>query len=121
MGARQVPLQIHAGELTIPIQQGTAKMPALSASASIREKRVTVTLTNPSVDTALATRIRLSGSARAVEARGTVLTHGDMRARNTFDAPEEVRPVSLSAKASGDSVTLDLPKHSVAAVEMQLA
>jgi alpha-N-arabinofuranosidase len=121
MGARQVPLQIHAGELTIPIQQGTAKMPALSASASIREKRVTVTLTNPSVDTALATRIRLSGSARAVEARGTVLTHGDMRARNTFDAPEEVRPVSLSAKASGDSVTLDLPKHSVAAVEVQLA
>jgi len=81
---------------------------------------VTVTLTNPSLDSPLATRIRFAGSARATEVRGTVLTHSDMRARNTFENTNEVRPASLPAKVSGDSVIVELPKQSVAAIEIQL-
>lgn len=121
MGARSVPMTIRADELTVPVQNGTAKMAALIGSASIREKRVTVTLTNPSVDAPLATRIRFTGGARATEGRGTVLTHSDMRARNTFEATNEVRPVSLPVTASAGGVVVELPKQSVAAIEIQLA
>ena len=51
---------------------------------------------------------------------GTVLTHDDMRARNTFDKPDDVRPASLPVKIDGAVVLVDLPKHSVAALELQL-
>jgi alpha-N-arabinofuranosidase len=120
MGARHVPMRVDAGPLTVPVGDGTAKMPPLSGSASIRDAVVTVTLTNPSVDAPLATRIRMSGGKRPVEARAVVLTHEDMRARNTFERPDEVHPVPLAAAISGGAVALELPKHSVAVVEIRL-
>jgi alpha-N-arabinofuranosidase len=121
MGARLLPVQLPADELTVPVQKGTAKMPALSGSASIRDGRVFVTLTNPSLDSPVVTRVRLAGGARPGEARGTVLTHPDMRARNTFERPNEVGLEELPVKISGDSLTFEIPKHAVAAVEAQLA
>jgi alpha-N-arabinofuranosidase len=119
-GARHLPLRLRADDLRVPGSQGTASMPALSASASLRDDRVTVTLTNPSLDGPVATRVRAAGGRRPVEARATVLTHADMRGRNTFDAPDEVRPASLAVTVSGDAVVLTLPKHSVAAVEVRI-
>ena len=62
-------MEIRVDPLTVPTRDGVAKMPALSGSASIREKRMTVTLTNPSVDAPIATRIRVAGGARPVEGR----------------------------------------------------
>jgi len=67
---------------------------AISASASIRDRQLTVTLTNPSLEATVPVRIRLTGGARALEARGLALTHADMRATNTFAKPEEVKPVA---------------------------
>ena len=120
MGARFVPLQARADELTVPVQQGTARIPAVTGSASIRERNAFVTLTNPSLDSALAVRIRFAGGARAREGRGTVLTHSDMRARNTFEQPKEVRLAPLPVAVSGASVAVELPRHSVAALEIAL-
>lgn len=120
MGAQSVPMQLRGEELTVRVQEGTAKMPALSGSASIREKRVTITLTNPSLDAPITTRIRFAGGARATEGRGTVLTHSDMRARNTFEDTDEVKPSPLPVKVSGESVVVEIPKQSVAAIEIQL-
>ncbi len=120
MGAQQLPIDVRAGELTVPARDGVAKMPALSGSASIRGTRVIVTLTNPSIESALATRIRFAGGASVSEGRAVVLTHDDMRAKNTFDKPDDVRPASLPVKVDGAVVLVDLPKHSVAALELQL-
>jgi alpha-N-arabinofuranosidase len=121
MGARLVPMQVRGDELTVPVQEGTAKMAGLTGSASIREKRLMVTLTNPSVDSPVTARIRLAGGARASDGRGTALTHSDMRARNTFLNTDEVRPSSLAVKISGQSLTVEIPRQAVAAVEIQLA
>jgi alpha-N-arabinofuranosidase len=120
MGAQLVPMQLRLDELTVPVQEGTATMKALTGSASIREKRVTVTLTNPSVDSPVTARLRFSGGAHATEGRGTVLTHTDMRARNTFESPDEVEPAALPVKVSGETLVVEMPKHSVAAIEIQL-
>ena len=84
MGARLVPMQVRGDELTVPVQEGAAKMAPLTGSASIREKRLTVTLINPSLDSPVTARIRFAGGAQAREGRGMALTHSDMRARNTF-------------------------------------
>lgn len=120
-GARLVPMQVRADALTVPVQQGSAKMAPLTGSASIREKQVTVTLVNPSLESPVAARIRFAGGAQAREARATVLTHGDMRARNTFEKTDEVRPAPLAVKTSGQGVMVDLPKQSVAAIQIQIA
>jgi len=121
MGARLAPMLVRGDELTVPAQEGAAKMPALTGSASIREKRLTVTLTNPSVDSPVNASIRFAGGARAIDGRGAALTHSDMRARNTFQNTNEVRPSSLPVKISGASLVVEIPRQAVAAVEIQLA
>ena len=121
MGARLAPMQVRGAELTVPAQEGSAKMAGLTGSASIREKRLTLTLTNPSLDSAITARIRFAGGALASDARGAVLTHSDMRARNSFQNSNEVGPSSLSVKVSGASLVVEIPRQAVAAVEIQLA
>ena len=107
-------------ELNVPALAGQARLPALSASASIRDRRLTVTLTNPSVDAALSVRIRLSGGVRASEARGRVVSHPDMRATNTFADPDQVRPAAHPVRVVADVLVLDVPKQAVALIECDI-
>lgn len=121
MGARLAQMRIRGAELTVPTQEGSAKFAALTGSASIREKRLTVTLTNPSLDTPVTARIRFTGGARASDGRGVALTHSDMRARDTFQNTDEVKPSSLPVKTSGAGLVVEIPRQAVAAIEIQLA
>ena len=101
--------------------RGSARLPGLSGSASVRDKGLTVTLTNPSLQDAVVTRIRVSGGAGLREGRATVLTHEDMHATNTFEKPNEVGLAALAAPVSGDTATVTIPKQAVVAVSLQLA
>jgi len=121
MGARQVPVANPVAELNVPVLAGQARLPGLSASASIRDRTLAVTLTNPSTESPLKTRIRLAGGARAKEARGAVIAHEDMKAMNTFADPEKVRPAPLAVNVSGDALELTLPKQAVAMVQCDLS
>jgi alpha-N-arabinofuranosidase len=121
MGGRLVPTRINIPEITVPVPEGSARLPGLSGSASVRDKSLTVTLTNPSLQDSVVARIRLSGGARLREGRATVLTHPDMRATNTFDKPNEVGLAPLAAQVSGDTATIAIPKQAVVAVTLALA
>jgi alpha-N-arabinofuranosidase len=122
MGGRLVPLKVDLPDLTVPLLEGSGRLSALSGSASLRDKVLTVTLTNPSLRDDVAARLRIAGGARVKEARATVLTHDDMRASNTFDKPDEVRAGSLAAAVgAGDAATLNIPKQAVVAITLQLA
>ncbi len=121
MGGRFVPVKIDLPELMVPLLEGTARLPGLSGSASVRDQGLTVTLTNPSLQERVVTRIRLSGGARLREARATVLTHEDMRATNTFERPDEVGLAALAAQVSGDTATITIPIQAVVAVSLRLA
>jgi alpha-N-arabinofuranosidase len=105
----------------VPALSGTASLAAISCSASVRDKRLTVTLTNPSLNASLPARIRLTGGTSAIEARGLVLTHQDMRATNTFAKPEEVKPVMHPVKVAGDTIELSLPKQSISLIDCRIA
>jgi alpha-N-arabinofuranosidase len=120
MGARLLPVAIDLPELTVQLPEQTGRLPRLSASASVREKMVTVTLTNPSLQESMTTRLRVSGGARVRDARADVLTHEDMHATNTFDKPDQVRLTTMPAQVTGDVATIALPKQSVVAVTLSL-
>ena len=121
MGAKLLPLRVRAAELSVPALAGNARIAGLSASASIREKRVAMNLTNPSLDDSVAVRIRVGGGARATEAKATILTHASMSAGNTFAQPDEVHPAAHQASVEGSSIQVTVPKHSVVALEFQVA
>jgi alpha-L-arabinofuranosidase len=77
-------------------------------------------LTNPSLDNAMSVRIKLAGGARATEARGTILTHPEKTATNTFVDPNQVRPATHSIKIAADALQVTLPKQSIVLVECNL-
>jgi alpha-N-arabinofuranosidase len=120
MGARQVPLRNPVQDLSVPALTGPARLPGLSASASVRERRLAVTLTNPSLDANLSLRIRLAGGVRATEARAVLLTHQDRRATNTFADPDEVKPTAHPVRMVADALELTLPKQAVMLVECDI-
>jgi hypothetical protein len=71
---------------------------------------LTVTLTNPSLESPVTARIRFTGGARAGDGRGAALMHSDMRARNTFQHTDEVRLSSLPVKISNEGAVVEVPK-----------
>ncbi len=91
----------------------------MAGSASIQDRRLTVTLVNPSLDAPIETAILLT-QASTREAKATVLTHTDMRAANTFDAPDQVVPEPLAVSLSGDRINFSMPKQSVVALQVLL-
>ena len=121
MGARQVPVSNPVADLNVPALAGQAHLPGLSASASIRDRRLTVTLTNPSLESALPLRVRFANGARATEARASVLTHSDMRATNSFTDIEEVKPAKHLVRVVADGLELTVPTHAVVLVECAIA
>jgi alpha-N-arabinofuranosidase len=120
MGARQVPVSNPVPDRNVPVLAGQARLPGLSSSASIRGRRLAVTLTNPSLDAALSVRIRFAGGARATEARGLVLTHQDMRATNSFADPNEVKPDAHPVRVAADALEVSLPKQAIILVECDI-
>jgi hypothetical protein len=99
---------------------GSGRIPRLSGSASTRDKTLTVTLTNPSLEDTVSTRLRVAGSARVREARASVLTNEDMHATNTFERPNAVGLTPLKVEVSGETAAVTLPKQSVATVTLDL-
>ncbi|MGH9629705.1 MAG: alpha-N-arabinofuranosidase [Bryobacteraceae bacterium] len=120
MQARSASIRIRSHELKVPSGNGTTTMPALSGSASVKDRALTVTLTNPSLDSGVAARIRLAAGA-ITEGRGTVLTHPETTARNTFDRPNEVKLQPLPVNIQGSSVEVSIPRHAVVSLELRLA
>jgi alpha-N-arabinofuranosidase len=120
MGAKQVPVENPAKDLKVTALGGPAALPGLSASASIRESKLTVTITNPSLDASVPVRVRLANGANAREAKGVVLTHQDMRATNTFTKPDQVKPTPYPVKIEGNALALTMPKQSVGLIQCEI-
>jgi alpha-N-arabinofuranosidase len=113
-------MNIRCDELKVPSRNGDATMPGLSGSASFNGKNLTVTLTNPSLDSAVAARIRLT-SGSIVEGRGSVLTHAEMNAGNTFDRPNEVKLAPFPVTVRGNNTEISIPKHAVVSLQLRMA
>ena len=65
---RLVPVTINLPAMTVPLLEGTATLPRLSGSASVRDKSLTVTLTNPSLEDAWSRAFDLSAARDCAKA-----------------------------------------------------
>lgn len=120
MGGRLAPMRTRVADLTVPSREGSIKMAALSGSASLKGKALSVTLTNPSLDSALGVSISVP-SGNIIESRGTLLTHAEMSAGNTFDKPDNVTPKPQAVSAQGKRAQVSIPPHAIVLLEFQLA
>jgi alpha-N-arabinofuranosidase len=120
MNARLAQMRIHCDDLKVPSRNGSATMPAVSGSTSVKGKMLTVTMTNPSLDAAVRTQIRLT-SKNIVEGRGTLLTHDDMTAGNSFDHPNKVETVPLPVNVHGNIAEISIPKRAVVSLKLKIA
>ncbi len=94
----------------------------LAGSASLKERRLTLTVVNPQIGEPVAAAIRLLGDAQVTRARETMLTHHDIHAHNSFDAPNTVglsdtHDVSLAGSHFG----YVFAPHSITRLELTLA
>jgi alpha-N-arabinofuranosidase len=114
--ATLLPSELQCADYTF----GTEKVPGLSASAS-RDKagRIHVTLCNLNPNSAAELTCELSG-AKVQRISGRVLTADDMRAYNTFDKPEQVKPASFAdTKLTDGGFTVKLPAKAVVVLELE--
>jgi alpha-N-arabinofuranosidase len=95
-------------------------VPGLYCSASLREKRLTLTVTNPAIDQTRDAEIGLRG-ARVTAAQVVTLAAPDVHAHNSFDTPRAVEPHAGQIEASGSTLTHRFPPASVTKLELALA
>ena len=95
-------------------------LPGLAGSASLHERRVILTVVNPSAEQPMAVNIA-ARDAKVSAAAGQTLTAADIHAHNTFDEPHAVEPRSISATVNDGKVFHTFPPASVTCLELDLA
>jgi alpha-N-arabinofuranosidase len=114
-GATHLPVEIQSpryslDSVNVPVVSVTA---ARDTSGKLQVGLVNLDPKREAVVTANVNGAQVSGAS------GRVLTAKAMDAHNTFDAPEAVKPASISAKKSGGNLVLRLPPKSVTVVELR--
>jgi alpha-L-arabinofuranosidase len=92
----------------------------LHGSASVRDKNLTITAVNPSASEPRLAEIALRG-ATVKEASMKFLSNANIHAHNTFDQRDVVVPVTKALSGSGESIVVEFPPASVAALNVQLS
>jgi alpha-N-arabinofuranosidase len=96
-----------------------ASMRGLNGSASVSGNRLTLTVTNPSLDQARETEISIrGGTPRAVA--GMALAPADPHAHNTFEDPRAVEPQTVPVTLKGSGVVHRFPPASVTKLTIEL-
>jgi alpha-N-arabinofuranosidase len=91
----------------------------LKGSASVRDKSLTITAVNPSTSEPRLAEIALRGAA-IKEATMRFLSNADIHAHNTFDQRDVVMPQTKPLSLSGETVVVEFPPASVAALTIHL-
>jgi alpha-N-arabinofuranosidase len=92
---------------------------AVNVSASLKDNRLLLTAVNEDLTRDLEFEVLLRG-AKAQKATGLRLWSQNVRDHNTFNSPERVKPMSFSPELRGAELRIQLPAHSVNAIEVTL-
>ena len=119
-GAQSLRTVVSARPIAYARDKGTGSLPGLSCSASLRDKTLTLTVTNPSLDQTHEVEISLRG-ANAASGKALTLAAADAHAHNSFESPHAVEPHAEPWQAAGGRATRRFPPASVTKLEMLLA
>jgi alpha-N-arabinofuranosidase len=114
--ATAVELDIHSPEAEYATAEGKHTLTLLHGSASLKGRRLYVSITNVSVANSVAATIDFGGSTISGGTQ-TLLTHRDIHAHNTFEHPKEVVSSSSPFKVSGSGFKHVFPPASVTVLE----
>lgn len=121
-GAQSLRTVVESPPVTYTSEGSQRELFGLAGSASLRDQVLTLTVVNPRIGEPVEAAIRLHGDAKVVEARETVLTHTDIHALNSFEAPNTVQlSDSCSSTARGASFNHRFAAQSITRLELQLA
>lgn len=119
-GAQALRTEVMSSRLNYNRNGKPATMRGLNGSASLRDKTLTLTVTNPDFQYAQETEIALRG-AGVKEAQVTTLTHKDIHAHNSFDNPRAIEPQAGKATISGGTIRCSFAPASVTRLQITLA
>ena len=119
-GGQSLRTLLSAPSISYTRSTGPGTLPGLYCSASLRQKRLTVTVTNPGLDQIREAEIGLRG-ARVTAGQVVTLAAPDVHAHNTFENPRAVEPHTGQIEASGSTLTYRFPPASVTKLELALA
>jgi alpha-N-arabinofuranosidase len=94
-------------------------IPTVSASASLKNNTLFITLTNSHTTQTAEVALDLLGGAEIDQAQGQVL-NGEIHSHNTFATPTQITPHSFSVDFKATRVNLVLPAAAVATVKIHL-
>jgi alpha-N-arabinofuranosidase len=119
-GAQSVRAEFLSPSITYDRDGQPATFWSLKGAASLNGKNLTITVVNPDVSQPREAEIHLLG-AEAASGQATVLTHTDIHAHNTFDAPNTVQPRTESWSPAGRSPKFTFAPASVTLLQLKLA
>ncbi len=102
------------------IEQGDRKLAGLAGSASLHDKRLVLTVVNPSITETREAQISIPG-ATVKEGDAHTLSHSDIHAHNSFEHPDVLVPKRHRMNVSGTDITYSFPPASVVRLRVDLA
>jgi len=113
--AQLIPLKVKSGDYTM----GDGKLPALSVSASVKDKLIHISLVNIDADKTQDVQLDL-GKVSISQVSGRILVSGKIQDYNSFENPAKIKPAVYSgAKISGQTISLKMPPASVIVLELK--
>ena len=119
----------HQGATPIPLDVTTVRkdvrdgrsVDMLQATASRKDGKITVSLSNVDLDKEMEVTIALGNESKAKNISGNILTAGSIDDYNDFDKPEKVtlKPFS-GAKAAKGSIKVKLPAKSIVTLTFEI-
>ena len=120
-GAKALRMVVLAPAVSHTYGTRTVTLAGLSGSASMRDRQVVVTVTNPDPKEPRDAAVTVRGAAIA-RATAVVLSAASIQDVNSFDAPERIRPLDAKAGTPRDGrLTHTFPPASVTRLQLELA
>lgn len=113
-------LDVHLIDRPAALSAANDQLDPVSISASTRGSTALISATNLALDSVATVTFDLRGR-QVTSARGRVLTASTPQTHNTGDTPDAVAPAELDVALDGGTLTVELPQHSFATVELTLS
>lgn len=118
-GAKALRTEIAAPSISYPRNNQTALLPRLSSSASLKERTLTISVSNLHMSEAVPVEIRLHG-AKPGKVEALVLAAAQPSAHNSFAEPRNVEPKAATAAVSSGMLVYNCPPASVTRLTVAL-
>ena len=115
--ATYIPLELNCDMMDV---RDNRRIPMVSATASKDPNgKIHISMSNVDADNAQEVTINLSGT-KAKKAVGEILTSTNLTAYNSFENPDNVKPVPFKeVKINKDILKIKLPAKSIVTIELQ--